>query len=141
MSRTIRRKGIKTPTGWYSTTKEEFNTWKEDYLFGDWRGVRTHTWTHPYSGVVTTHTYRVGWHHREVSQHNTYEDYRAAEEAIFHSDAGYPVHNHQISSSFRRCIEKKYRSQRNQQLRSAMIRGEEADLVMTPFRHDMAWWY
>ncbi|MNH98579.1 hypothetical protein D3C73_513150 [compost metagenome] len=141
MSRTIRRKGMKYPTGWYSLTKERFDEWKVDYLSGDWRGIRSYTWTHPYTGRVTTHTYKAKWHHREVSQHETFEAYTNFTEAWFHSDAGHPVHNHQISASFRRCIEKKYRSQRNQQLKSALIRGEEEDLMLTPFRHDIAWWW
>lgn len=136
MSRTIRRKGMKYPTGWYSVDEQQFNDWKAEYESGSWRGTRTYT---RYDGTI--HTYVISWFHREVSQHDTFQDYCAFTEAWFHSDAGHPVHNHQISSSFRRCIERKYRSQRNQQLRSALVRGEEEDLQLTPFCRDMAWWY
>lgn len=141
MSRTIRRKSMKYPTGWYSVTEEKFNDWKAEYLSGSWRGTRSYTRTSMWTGITTTHTYKAKWYHREVTQHHTYEDFKAFTEAWFHSDAGHPVHNHQISASFRRCIEKKYRSQRNQQLRSAIVRGEEEDLLLTPHRHDIAWWY
>lgn len=136
MSRTIRRKGLKYPSGWYSVTREEFNNWKAIYESGSWRGTRSY---YRYDGSL--HTYNAKWYHREVSQHDTFEDYQAFHEAWFHSDAGHPVHNSQISASFRRCIERKYRSQRNQQLRSAIVRGEEEDLMLTPFRHDIAWWW
>lgn len=137
MSRTIRRKGMKYPTGWYSVSREEFTEWKEQYEAGAWRGDRTRFNYHTGEWV----SYKAKWYHREVTRHNTFEAFTAFNEAWFHSDAGHPVHNHQISASFRRCIERKYRSQRNQQLRSALVRGEEEDLLITPFRHDIAWWY
>ena len=137
MSRTIRRKGMKYPKGWYSVSREEFTEWKEEYESGSWRqecrrfNYLTGEWT----------TYMRKWYHREVTQHSTFESFEAFQEAWFHSDAGYPVYNHHISADFRRCIERKFRSQRNQQLRSAISRGEEEDLMITPFRHDISWWY
>lgn len=141
MSRTIRRKGMKYPTGWYSVTKEKFDDWKADYLSGDWRGVRTYTWTHPYTGRVTTHTYNAKWHHREVTQHETFEDYQVFTEAWFHSDASHPCHRHQVKSSFRRMLNRCFRAEHKNQLDAAMTRGEEEDLMLKPFFKDAQWWY
>ena len=137
MSRTIRRKGMNKPTGWYSYSREDFDYDKADYLSDEWRGVRKY-WHYALNRWVECQR---KWHRHDVVQHNTFDDLCAYERAIFHSDGGYNVHGHEISASFRRCIEKKYRSQRNQQLRSAIVRGEEEDLLLTPHRHDIAWWY
>lgn len=141
MSRTIRRKGMKYPKGWYSTTEAQFNDWKEYYLSGDWRGVRTHSWTHPYSGKVTTYTYNAKWYHREVSQHETFDAYEAFTEAWFHSDASHPLHRHQVNSGFRRMLNRCFRAKHKNQLDAAIVRGEEEDLVLYPFIKDAAWWY
>lgn len=141
MSRTIRRKGLKYPTGWYSRTREEFDDWKEYYLSGDWRGTRSYTYTQYPTGKLITRTYEAKWVHNCIAEHHTYDDYVTHREAIHHSDAGHRVYKHTMSASFRRCIEKRYRSQRNHQLRSALVRGEEENLQLRPFIHDMGWWF
>lgn len=136
MSRTIRRKGMKYPRGWYSTTESQFNAWKEDYLSGDWRGTRTYTY---FDG--STRTYESKWYNREVSQHETFDAYEAFTEAWFHSDAGHPCHYHQVNSGFRRMLNRCFRAKHKNQLEAAIARGEEEDLMLYPFIKDAAWWY
>lgn len=137
MSRTYRRKGLKYPKGWYSVGRTQFEIWQQEYRAGQWRQMHNR-FNHLTGNWVS---FAAHWYHREVTQYPTFDAYEAAKEAIFHSDAGCNVYNHEISASFRRCIERKYRSQRNMQLRSAVIAGEEEGLLLTPYRHDIAYWY
>ncbi|MNC15864.1 hypothetical protein D3C75_637020 [compost metagenome] len=141
MSRTIRRKGLKYPTGWYSRTREEFDDQKEYYLSGDWRGTRSYTTTQWLTGKVITHTYQAKWIHNCIAEHHTYDDYLIHREAIHHSDAGHPVDKYQVNAWFRRMLNRSFRAKQKHQLTAALVRGEEEDLLLDPFKKDASWWY
>lgn len=135
MSRTIRRKNTKYPYLWY--TREEFDAKRAEYEAGEWRGERRY-FNHFHQEWIV---YQARWWDHGVVAHASFDAYVAAKEARHHSDAGHPIHNHQILASLRRSIEKRYRSRRNHQLKSAVIRGEEEELLLTPFQRDISWYW
>lgn len=137
MSRTIRRKNLKYPSYWSGYTRAEFDAHKEDYLSNEWRKPREYYHWGLKQYVVSLR----GWYHNEVIQHNTYDDMIAHRDARFHSDAGFPVHSHQIGASWRRDIERSHRAKRKAELICAMKRGEEEELMVTPFTRDVSWYY
>lgn len=137
MSRTIRRKGIKYPTGWYSTDRVTFEQQREEYLSDTWRGTYEYYSYHTMRWVTVIRK----WHKHDVVEHATFDDYIARRDAIHHSDAGHPVDNHQVNAGFRRMLNRCFRAKQKNELICAIVRGEEDDLSLTPFRHDASWWF
>lgn len=137
MSRTIRRKGIHYPTGWFSYSRSDFEEHQAEFLSGDWRGTRKLF----HYGLNTYIEYKKKWHRHYVVQHATYDDYITRREAIHHSDAGHCVDKHTVKADFRRMLNRCFRAKHKYQLKVAIIRSEEEDLMLDRFVHDAAWWY
>lgn len=128
---------MKYPTGWYSTDRETFEQQRGEYLSDTWRGTYEYYSYHTMRWVTVVRK----WHKHDVVEHSSYDDFTAHREAVFHSDAGFPVDNHQVKTSFRRMLNRCLRAKHRNQLDAAMVRGEEEDLMLHPFKHDAAWWY